>query len=403
MKITRRSWIFALWGVALAGAVIFAFAPRPIPVELASVARGPLRVTVDEDGRTRIKERYVVSAPLGGQMRRIELHPGDEVRAGRSLLAIIDPAEPDLLDPRTRVQLEARLRAAETQVQLADPRLERTRAANELAQIELQRAMTLTEKQAISRQELDRARDAARAAAEDVRAAEYSRQIAGFELEQARAALLRTDPGSRKEDGCAELRVRSPIDGRVLRVFQEDAAVVAPGARLVELGDPADLEAEIDVLSTDAVRIQPGARVLFEHWGGGAPLEGRVRVVEPAGFLKISALGVEEQRVNVIVDFVSPPEKRRSLGDAYRVEARIAVWESDQVLKVPVGALFRHEGHWAVFTPRKGRAELARVEVDHGDGRETEILSGLNEGDKVLVHPSDKIADGVKIVVRPRR
>ena len=403
MKISRTHWKLAATALLIIAALAYAFAPRAIPVELARVTAGPLRVTVDDDGRTRIRERYVVSAPLGGQLRRIELHPGDEVVAGRTHIATIEPAAPELIDPRARAQLEARRQVAETQVQLAGPRIERARAAQELAQAELTRAQTLLAEQALSRQEFDRVREAARAANEESRSAEYARQIAGFELEQARAALLRSTPERRGRDHAWALCVRSPIDGRVLRVFHEDAAVVPASARLVELGDPVDLEAEIDVLSSDAVRIRPGARVTFEHWGGDIPLEGRVRVVEPAGFLKISALGVEEQRVNVIVDFVAPPEQRRALGDAYRVEARIVVWENESVLKVPVGALFRTGNDWMVFAARAGRARLTRVEVGHSNGRETEIVHGLKAGDDVILHPSDKIADGVGIRVRARR
>jgi HlyD family secretion protein len=403
MKITRRHGRFMLATLTVVGALVYAFAPRPVPVELTRASLGPLRETVDEDGRTRIKERYVVAAPLGGQLRRITLHPGDGVTAGRTLVAVIEPAEPELLDPRTRAQLEARVRAAETQVQLADPRVERVRAANELAQSDLARAGALAAEGALSRQETDRAREAARAAAEELRAADYARQIAGFELEQARAALWRSTPAARRDDPSWALRVTAPIDGRVLRVFHEDATVVARAAPLVEIGNPADLEAEIDVLSSDAVRIQPGARVFFEHWGGETPLEGRVRVIEPAGFLKISALGVEEQRVNVIADFLTSPEDRRALGDAYRVEARIVVWESERVLKLPLGALFRSGGEWAVFAVRDGRARLTRVEVGHSNGKETEIRGGLGAGSEAVIHPSDKVADGVAITVRDRR
>lgn len=403
MKITRGHIVLAVVGLSLAGALVYAFLPRPAPVEVARVGRGPLRVTVDEDGRTRIRERYVISATLGGQLRRIELHPGDAVKAGITVLASIDPAEPSLLDARASAQLEARVRAAEAQVDLSGPRVERARATQELAQIEYARVTRLVDQQALPRQEIDRAREAARVAAEDLKAAEYSRRIAGFELEQARAALMRSTPGPRAEECTGELKIVAPVDGRVLRVFHEDAAVVAPGARLLEIGDPTDLEAEIDVLSSDAVRIQPGARVFFEHWGGSVPIEGRVRVVEPAGFLKISALGVEEQRVNVIADLVTPPEQRRALGDAYRVEARIVVWEADHVLKAPVGALFRHRGAWAVFLVRAGRARLATVEVGHGDGREMELVGGLAEGDEVVVHASDKVSDGVRVAVRAKR
>lgn len=403
MKPNRRLWIPAACALLLIGVLAYAFVPSAVPVDLIRVASGPLRVTVDEEGRTRIKERYVISAPLGGQLRRIERHPGDPVVAGETTIAIIEPAAPELIDARTRALLEARVRAAETQVELAGPRVERMRAARDLAESEWARATTLAAQQAISRQELDRAREAARVAAEDLRAADYGRQISGFELEQARAALARSAPEARVGEPGWELCITAPVDGRVLRVFREDASVVAPGTQLVELGDPADLEAEIDVLSSDAVRIRPGARVWFEHWGGDAPLEGRVRVIEPAGFLKISALGVEEQRVNVIADFVAPPEDRRELGDAYRVAARIVIWESDNVLKVPVGALFRSEDQWSVFAVRDGRAQLVNVETGHGNGREAEIIRGLAAGDEVVLHPSDKVAHGVAVKARARR
>ncbi|HTO02108.1 MAG TPA: HlyD family efflux transporter periplasmic adaptor subunit [Opitutus sp.] len=403
MNIIRRHWILSIGLLIIIGLLAYAFAPRPVPVDLVRVTQGPLRVTVNEDGRTRIRERYIVSAPLGGQLRRLELHPGDKVEAGTTLIAVIEPSEPDLLDPRALAQLEARLRAAEAQAQLAGPRVERARVAHELAQIELTRAEKLAQQQAVAGQELDRAREAARGTAEDLKAAEYSRQIAGFEVEQARAALMRSDSRMQPNDAAWELRVTSPITGCVLRVFHEDAAVVAPGAALLELGDPADLEAVIDVLSSDAVRIRPDARVLFEHWGGQKPLEGRVRVIEPAGFLKISALGVEEQRVNVIADFVTPFEERRELGDAYRVEARIVIWEEKSVLKLPVGALFRNSGKWSVFAAKNGRAQLTTVEVGESNGRETQIVGGLVEGADVVVHPSDKVADGLRITERIRR
>jgi HlyD family secretion protein len=402
MKITRRPWFLVLGALILIGALVYAFVPRAVPVDLARVARGRLTVTVNEDGRTRIKERYVVSAPTGGQLRRIELHPGEEVIAGKTLIAVIEPTEPDLIDPRTRAQLEARLHAAETQLQLAAPRVERMRATLELAQSELKRATMLSEQNALAAQELDRAREAARAAAEDLKSAEYARQIAGFELEQAKAALMHSMLNGKSRDGDWMLRVIAPVNGRVLRVFHEDAGVVAPATALLEVGDPSDLEAEIDVLSTDAVRIKAGDRVLFDHWGGDTTLVGRVRVVEPAGYLKISALGVEEQRVNVIADFVTPLTQRVALGDAFRVEARIVVWDAESTPKVPVGALFRSGTQWAVFAAREGRARLTHVTVGHTDGRETEIVDGLGVGDEVVVHPSDRVADRAKITVRTR-
>ncbi len=400
MKSKRTFWWFVVVAIGFAAGLSYAFLPRPVLIEMAVAVRGPLKVTVDEDGRTRIKERYVVSAPMGGQLRRVELHAGDAVLAGRTVVAVLEPSEPELLDPRMRAQLEARVRAAEAQVQLAGARGERARAANELAQADLKRADDLAAKRAMSRQELDHARETASAAAEDLRATAYAQQIAAYELEQARAALLRTGPGARAGIAAWDFPLLAPVDGRVLRVLQEDAAVVSAGARLVEVGDPADLEVEIDVLSTDAVRIARGSRVAFEQWGGSGELEGRVRVVEPAGFLKISALGVEEQRVNILVDFTSPAEQRRTLGDAYRVEARIVVWEAADVLKVPVGALFRDRGEWAVYVLRDNRARLTRVTVGHGDGRESEVMGGLAAGSRVVVHPSDRVSDGVAVRVR---
>lgn len=402
MKITRRNWMLLGALAALVGALALGFFPRAIPVNFARVDRAALRVTVDEDGRTRIRERYVVSAPLTGQLQRIGLKAGDAVNAGETLIAVLEPRPPELLDSRTREQLEARTRAAEAQVESVGVRWARLRATDELARTELERAATLLERGAVSRQELDRAQESARAASADFKAAGYERQIAEFELAQARAALARASD-SKVADCDGSLSIRAPITGRVLRVFQEDAGAVLATTRLVELGDPADLEVEVDVLSSDAVKIRPGARCFFEHWGGDSPLEGRVRVVEPAGFLKISALGVEEQRVNVIIDIVTPPAQRTKLGDAYRVEARIVVWESDDAMTVPVGALFRSGADWTVFKIERGRAQLTPVIPGHSDGRRTEVISGLAEGDAVIVHASDKIADGVRVTLREAR
>lgn len=403
MHATRKTWFIA--GAALVAIALLALIlrPSPVSVDLARVTRGPLQETVDEDGRTRIKERYVVSAPLGGQLRRIELKAGDRVIARETILAILEPAPPEMLDARAREQLEARVRAAEAQVENAGAGLERVRASDELARSELARTLLLADRGAVAQQELDRARESARTAAEILKAAGYARQIATFELEQARAALLRTSPDGNGENCAVAWPLRSPITGRVLRVFQEDAAVVSATTRLLELGDPADLEVEVDVLSSDAVRIPSGARAFLEHWGGSSPLEARVRVIEPAGFLKISALGVEEQRVNVILDLVTPAEQRQRLGDAYRVEARIVVWEGSEVLSVPVGSLFRNGQHWAVFALRAGQARLVNVGVGHNDGRRTEVLHGLSAGDLVLVHASDKVADGVRVTPRSVR
>jgi HlyD family secretion protein len=395
-----------LWGLGLvvAGLVVYGLLPAPVEVETAQVSRGLLQITVDEDGKTRIKERYIVSAPLAGKLRRIELHPGDSVVAGKTLLGVIEPEDPGLLDVRTRTTAEARVKAAEANKKRAMSGIDRAREAYDLAQHEYERTQALWQRQSISRQEFDNAEHKARITREELRVAEFAAVVAEFELDQARATLLFIQPKPKTPSGGREWHfdIRSPISGQVLHVFQESATVVTPGTRLLELGDPTDLEAEIDVLSTEAVKIRPGARVLFDRWGGDQVVEGRVRLVEPAAFLKVSALGIEEQRVYVIADFTDPPEKYRRLGDAYRVEARIVIWENDDVLKVPAGALFHQGDGWAVFRIAGNRARACPVHIGKNNGLEAEVLEGLNEGDRVILHPSDKVKDGAAVVERVR-
>jgi HlyD family secretion protein len=371
---------------------VYAFLPKPFPVEVVRVMRGPLRVTIDHEGRTRIKERYVVSAPLSGRLLRVELHPGDTIKAKETLLTAIEPADPALLDPRARAEAEARVKAADAAKSRAVPNLERARAANTLAETELDRARKLNVAGAMSHQELDNAALKARTAGEELKATEFALQIAAFELEQARAVLTGGNAAA-----ASRFEIRSPVDGVLLRVFQESEGVVQPGTRLLEIGNPNDLEMEIDALSTDAVRIKPGDKVLVEHWGGDSPLLGRVRLIEPAAFLKVSALGVEEQRVNVIADFVDPVEKRKALGDAYRIEARIIISEAADILKVPAGALFRHGDEWAVFAVERGRALRRVVQVGRRNDLEAEVVGGLRENESVITHPSDKVHDGSRI------
>jgi HlyD family secretion protein len=382
----------------------YAFWPQPVDVDLATVDRGSLQVTVDEDGKTRIREKYVVSAPLAGRLLRINMDAGDKVEAGKTLLATIEPRDPELLDARTIAQAEARVRAAEATLKKMEPMMEQVRAAQAFAEAELTRARSAGS--AVSKSELENAEYENRRSSEEQRSTRIQEEIARFELEQAKAALLRTRPReNNEEDGASNgngwtFTIYSPINGQVLRVLQESAAVVTAGTPLLELGDALDLEAEIDVLSRDAVKIKPGAKVLFEHWGGDRDLLGRVRLVEPSGFTKISTLGVEEQRVNVIVDFVDPPESRTALGDGFRVEARIVIDEADDVLKVPTSALFRVGKESAVFKVVDDVVHEQIVKVGRQNGLEAEVLEGLDNGDRVVIHPSDQIEDGV--VVRQR-
>ncbi|MEZ6060220.1 MAG: HlyD family efflux transporter periplasmic adaptor subunit [Planctomycetaceae bacterium] len=398
-------WIRRLFYVAVAGsliaAVLMAMRPQPVQVDAAVIARGPLVVTISDDGRTRIRERYVVSAPLNGRLVRISLHPGDEVVAKQTLLTTIEPTDPALLDPRTVAQAEARVKAAEARVSQAEPKLATTRDALNLQESEFARIQRLFEKQSASQQDLDRQRVAFRQAENDYNAARLEGQIASFELDQARAALLRTGEGQEATAGTEwSFPITSPVSGRVLQVYQESSTVVNAGDKILEVGDPKDLEVEVDVLSSAAVQIHPGARVLLKEWGGDHPLEARVRLVEPAAFTKISALGIEEQRVNVIIDFVDPLEKRPALGDGYRVEAEIVKWSSEDVITVPTGALFREGQRWAVFVISDGRAELRDVEPGHRNDDNAEVLDGLQEGDRVILYPGDRVEAGTQVTQR---
>lgn len=400
MKKFRRFLAQLTAGLLVAGFLAYSFWPRPIEVDVAQASRGPLRVTVDEDGKTRIKERYVVSAPLAGRLQRIALRAGDPVTASSTLLAVIEPGDPALLDDRSRAEADARVKAAEATRKQAVPRLERARVAYKLSVKELQRIRQMVVGRETTIQDLESAEHKERMAQEDVKATQFALQIADYELDLARAALTRTHPRSPGDAESWRFEVRSPVSGRVLRVFQESAAIITPGKHLLEVGDPSDLEVEVDVLSSDAVKIAPGARVFLEHWGGDKPLLGQVRLVEPSGFMKRSALGVEEQRVNVIIDFVDPPQKRRRLGDAYRVEARIVIWSAENVLKVPSGCLFRRGEDWAVFAIVDGCSQLSRVGVGRSNALETEITSGLEEGTAVILHPGDKIQSGSRVSPR---
>lgn len=403
MKRALRKLVLVLIALAVVGGLGYALWPRPVAVDAAVVDVGPLRVTVDEDGQTRIKEKYVVSAPLAGRLARVTLKEGDEVIAGQTVLAAIEPTDPSLLDPRAQAEAQARIRAAEANLERAQSELARVNAAYELAQSELARVRGAMARQAASQREQDEAVAASIMRAQEVRSAQFALEIAHFELEQARAALIHAT--EQNDAGQWRFEIRAPISGRVLRVFQESAAVVQAGAPLIEVGDPDDLEVVVDVLSRDAVAIRPGAAVILEHWGGEQPLNGRVRLIEPAAYTKVSALGVEEQRVDVVIDFTDPLESREGLGDAYRVEARIVVWQAPNppgVLKAPTGALFRHAESWAVFAIEAGRAQRRDVQVGRRSGAEAEIVSGLRAGEAVVLYPSDRVQDGTAVAVRER-
>ncbi len=398
MKSVRRI-LLALFAVGIAAAIFYAAQPQPVKVDVATISRGKLQVTVDEDGKTRIKERYVVSAPLAGRMLRIDIDPGDVVQAKSTEVATIEPTDPQLLNPRELASAEAREKAADASLKRAAPAVAAAKADLQFAESELARLRQLRRRDAAPENQVQAAERAYRTSAEAYRSATFAEDIARFELEQAQAALV---PSRQAGENVADwrFRIESPISGKVLRLFQESSAVVAPGAPLLEIGDPTDLELEIDVLSSDAVQILPGQNVIIQHWGGEHPLSGVVRLVEPSAFTKISALGVEEQRVNAIIDIVNPVVERPTLGDGFRVEVRIVVWEGADLVLVPMSCLFREDDDWLVFTVRDGVAEKTPVGIGHRNAAYAEVLHGLALGDQVIMHPGDNVADGVTVSAR---
>jgi HlyD family secretion protein len=406
-KVVRRLPLLVFLALVVA-ALVYGFMPHPIGVDLAVVERGSLLMTVDKEGKTRVKQRYVVTAPLAGKLLRIDFKPGADLEklltSGRPL-AVLEPSLPPLLDARTRAETIAKEKAAEGRLGKAREELDKARKQEQHARTEHDRIERAHLTGSSSRQELDDCELKLRSAMRDLNAAQFMVQVAEFERDQVRATLRaftqrNTSPG---EVEPWRMEIPSPIArGKVLRVLQESESVVAAGTQILEVGDTELIEAEIDVLTQDAVKVRDGYKAFLVNWGGPHPLEGHVRLTEPSGFLKVSALGVEEQRVNVIIDFKVPKEYQGQVRDAYRVEARIVVWEGKNVLKVPAGALFRKGKNksWAVYVVHNGKAELRELKIDHNNGLDAEVLEGLEEGDQVILNPGDKIKEGVAVVSR---
>jgi HlyD family secretion protein len=388
----RIALLIAALGVAgVAGAI--ALRPSPVRVEVARVRCGPMRVTVDAEGKTRARDRFVVAAPVSGRLARIDLRRGDVVRRDE-VIARIDPPPMAPLDPRQLAEANARVAAAMQLKHEADAVVEHARADCEQARREMARAEKLIETGDVSRQDFERARNAALTCQQQIEAAKYRARAAASDVEVAKAALIAVERAG-QSGASATVFVRAPVSGRVLRVAEESERVVTAGAPLVELSNTS-LEIVIEVLSIDAVKVKPGNLVLIDGWGGEQALEARVRLVEPSAFTKISALGVEEQRVNVIADFIEPDTP---LGDGYRVESRIVIWETNDALKASLSALFRSGQRWNAFVVENGLAKLREVETGRRADFEAEVLSGLREGEIVIAHPSNLVTDGVRVSV----
>jgi len=395
---TRRTLLIGSLGAIIAILVVYGFFPKPVRVDEVKASRGMLRVTVEEEGSTQVKDRFVVSAPVSGHLRRIKLEVGDTVLKG-ARVAELDPLGSAALDPRSRAEAEAAVASARAGLAAA---LEKARAAAADAQYTRERYGRYTDLFKggfISKDELAQAESESKKAEAMRLSADAFSTAARADLERIQSVLNynAVETGAAKGE---TVIVRAPVSGKVLKVQHESEGVVISGEPLVSIGNPEMLEVKIEVLSSDAVKLGPGTVVLFERWGGDKPLEGRVRVVEPSGFTKVSSLGVEEQRVNVLVDLTTPYEVWQRLGDGYRLDASFIVWEGKDVLQVPASALFRKGDGWELFGIENDRARLTQVQVGRRNGMHAEILSGLSEGDGVIAHPDDSVKDGIR--VKPR-
>ena len=400
MKTASRRTLMVI-GVVLivVAATIYGFLPKTVEVDLVVVSRGPLQVTIEEEGRTRLKERFVVSAPTAGYMRRIDAKVGDLVRKGAAVVAL-EPLRSQPLDPRSRAEAEATVSAAQSGLNAA---IEKERAAAtdaDYLEKRLERIANLYSKRYVAQDQLDQTAAEAKKARAVQSSAKAAVDVSRSELERAKTVLQNFPPGEKTEKANT-IHVSSPVSGAVIKIYRESEGAVNVGEPLLEIGDSNKLEVRIELLSSDAVKIKKGGAVLFKRWGGEGTLTGVVRLVEPAGFTKVSSLGVEEQRVLVIADLTSPPDTWRLLGDGYRLEAHFVVWEGKDILQIPASVLFRSGKEWAVFVEDHGQARQRILQVGQRNGLTAEIISGLQEKERVVSHPDDSIKNGTPI--RPRR
>lgn len=394
-----RRWIIVITtGAVVLLAIVYGFMPKPVPIELVKVSRGPLKVTVEEEGKTSVKDRFILSAPVAGFKRRIKLDVGDRVQKGQTLVEL-EPLKSNLLDPRSRAAAEASVSSAEAALKVEEERVRAAEADADYGRKNLERIKKLYEGGYVAKDVLEQAETGVKRAEANLLSAEAAVKVARFELDRALTALQHSAAEETRIQGKI-VAIPAPVSGSVLKIYRESEGVVQSGEPLIDIGDPEKLEVKVEVLSADAVKIRPGTRVHFERWGGNSILSGKVRVVEPAGFTKISSLGVEEQRVFVIVDIISSIKGEHSLGDGYRLEASFIIWEGKDVLQVPASALFRKQDGWAVFVVKNNKALKREVRVGQRTGLAAEILFGLAEGEEVISHPDNSIEDGTR--VRPR-
>lgn len=400
------AWIVGLLGVS--AGIAWLVWPQPIAVDLATIAAGPMEVAIDDEAKTRVRHIYTVSAPITGKVLRISnptgpqnnsLHVGDQVTAGETVVAIMQPMSPSFLDIRSREELQAAVGASDAAVKLAEAEVQRIEATLKFSRQELERARSLAARNTISAKALDAAELGVATNEAALQSANAQLEVRRSEYAIANARLIAPSTADASDRAGCCIQISAPASGRVLKIIQESEGVVTAGMPLVQIGDPLDLEIVADLLSTDAVRIKAGASVRIDGWGG-PELRGRVTRIEPEGFVKISALGIEEQRVRTIIDFADPPEAWSALGNDFRVIVHISVWSTESALLVPVAALFRQGDDWAVFAMREGRARVTVAKISHRNERIAEVVSGLSPGDQVVLHPSDRIKEGVALSER---
>ncbi|SFG23440.1 efflux RND transporter periplasmic adaptor subunit [Neptunomonas qingdaonensis] len=401
----REHPVVALIAILVTGLIIWGFWPKPILVDVLPARYAPLTITIEEEGRTRVIDRYVIAAPVNGVTCRQQLNVGDSVTQGQVLLGIT-PLESQGLDPRSRAQAEARLASAESALRAAQEQARASAATAQLAILERNRLQPLADKGLISREIIDKAYTAVQTTSAAKRSADFTVEVAEYDREAARTMLQYSASGQDESLNTAEntnqerVLVRSPINGKILKIARQCEGPVVTGEPLLEIGDPTALEIEVDVLSADAVRIAPGMKVTFDRWGGEQPLTGVVRIIEPTGSTKISALGVEEQRVLIISDFTSPNALWQRLGDGYRVEASFIIWQQQEVLQIPTSSLFRYHNGWAAFVMQDGYARRREIIIGQRNGLMAQVLKGIEAGEKVINHPSDEVDDGVRVTPR---
>ena len=398
--IKRHKGLMILVVLAVAVLVYGAW-PTALLVDTAVIRKGPMKVTIEEQGKTRVIDRFVISAPVSGFMRRTVFRVGDRVNKGQIVIEL-EPLRSTVLDPRARAEAQARVAAASAVLEAAQAKAKVSAADAELARKDYQRKHKLYKSKLISLGELDAARARLRKTAAILRSSKFAVKVAGFELQAAQTTLeysaVGETPGAKQN-----VKIRAPVSGQILKIRNRSEGVVKSGQPLMEIGDPSALEVVIDVLSVDAVRLKPGTRIRFIRWGGQHTLDGVVRRIEPVGFTKLSALGVEEQRVFVVADIVSPHQLWSRLGDGYTVDASFIIWRGNSVLQVPASAIFRHQGHWALYRIVDGRAVLTLVRIGRRSGLAVEIQSELKPGTLVVKHPDNKVSEGVRLRLRNTR